>query len=62
MNSLLAERLYLKHQPAAILFSDEKPRSAREFAPGRWGCAAAMLSVATRGAAAAFSLARSARY
>ena len=57
MNSLLAERLYLKHQPAAILFSDEKPSRASEFVPGRWGCAAAMLTAATRGAEAAFSLA-----
>ncbi len=31
MQSKLAERLHLRYEPAAILFSDEKPSDARTY-------------------------------
>ena len=51
MQSKLAERLHLRYEPAAILFSDEKPSDARTYPDGQWVCAAAMLSAAMRGSA-----------
>lgn len=50
MQSKLAERLHLRYEPAAILFSDEKPSDARTYPDGQWVCAAAMLSAAMRAA------------
>ncbi|WP_022851919.1 DUF169 domain-containing protein [Limisalsivibrio acetivorans] len=38
MKSILAEKLHLKYQPAAVIFTDEKPEDAQEFKPGKWGC------------------------
>lgn len=49
MQSKLAERLHLRYEPAAILFSNEKPEDAKAFPEGQWVCAAAMLSGAMRG-------------
>ena len=49
MQSKLAERLHLRYEPAAILFSGEKPSDARTYPDGQWVCAAAMLSAAMRG-------------
>ena len=55
MQSQIAETLQLKHSPVAILWSDEKPDGAMQFAPGRWGCVmAAFAAVASQGKAAAF--------
>jgi uncharacterized protein (DUF169 family) len=49
MNSEIAKRLKLKYLPVAVLFSDEKPQDAQEFAEGKWGCVAAMLTAAAKG-------------
>lgn len=52
----LCERLNLKYAPAAIRCTDVKPAGAMEFAPGKWGCVAAMMSaVMKKGKTAVFS-------
>ncbi len=55
MDSELAKKLKLKYSPVAVLFSDEKPQGALEFAEGRWGCVATMLAAAAKGRQAVFS-------
>lgn len=55
MISEIAGRLKLKYSPVAILFTDEKPAGALEFAEERWGCVAAMLTAAAKGRQAVFS-------
>lgn len=55
MQSEIARRLMLKYSPVAILFSNEKPQDALEFAEGRWGCVAAMLTAAMKGRRVVFS-------
>ncbi len=55
MDSLIAKSLHLKYSPVAILWSDEKPEGAMQFAPGRWGCVmAAFAATASQGKVAAF--------
>lgn len=55
MKSELAVRLKLRYSPAAIMFTNEKPTGALEFAEKKWGCVAALLSAATKGRTAVFS-------
>lgn len=55
MNSEIACRLKLRYPPVAVLFTDEKPAGAAEFAEGKWGCVAAMLTAAAKGRQAVFS-------
>jgi hypothetical protein len=38
--------------PVAVLFSDERPADAMQFAEGRWGCVMWLLATAARGKAA----------
>lgn len=38
MESRVAQAIRLRHQPVALLWSDEKPEGAMQFAPGKWGC------------------------
>lgn len=38
MESLIAKAMQLKYQPVALLWSDEKPADAMQFAEGKWGC------------------------
>ncbi len=55
MKSRIADTLNLRYQPVAILWTDEMPASAVQFAPGRWGCVMGSLAaVADRGATAVF--------
>jgi uncharacterized protein (DUF169 family) len=55
MQSQIAAALQLKYSPVAILWSDEKPEGAMQFAPGRWGCVmAAFAAAASQGKVAAF--------
>ncbi len=55
MTSEIAKRLKLRYKPVAILFGQEKPAGALEFAEGRHGCVAAMLTAAAKGRQAVFS-------
>lgn len=54
MQSKLAEKLKLKHNPVAILWSDDKPDGARQFTEGRWGCVMSLFAQAARGKTAVF--------
>lgn len=38
MESAVAKAIRLKYQPAALLWSNEKPSDAMQFAEGKWGC------------------------
>jgi uncharacterized protein (DUF169 family) len=49
MQSEIAKRLKLRYSPIAVVFTNEKPLGALEFAEGRWGCVAAMLTAAAKG-------------
>jgi len=55
MKSKIAEALRLIHPPFAIIWTDEKPRPAQEFKPGKWGCVMWMLASVVRGKTAVFS-------
>lgn len=55
MRSEIAKRLKLRYSPVAVLFTDEKPVGAVEFAEEKWGCVAAMLTAAAKGKTAVFS-------
>lgn len=46
MHSKMAKALGLKHEPVALLWSDEKPADASQFEKGRWGCVASALGAA----------------
>ncbi|MFO7654174.1 MAG: DUF169 domain-containing protein [Candidatus Krumholzibacteriia bacterium] len=55
MESRIARTLNLRHQPVAVLWTDERPSDALQFTPGRWGCVmASFAAVAARGKVAAF--------
>ena len=55
MDSRIATELLMATQPVALLFADEKPVGAKEFAPGKWGCVIALVSAASKGHVAAIS-------
>ena len=55
MESRIAQTLHLRYPPVALLWTDEKPDKAVQFAPGRWGCVMGSLAaVADKGAVAVF--------
>jgi len=54
MESMLAKELGLRYSPVALIFTDEKPAGAAQFAKGKWGCVISMLSAAARGKTAVF--------
>lgn len=54
MKSELAEAVKLEDNPVAVLFADDKPEQAIQFAPDRWGCVVAMIVAAARGKWVAF--------
>lgn len=53
MDSRIAAALKLELSPVALLFADEVPPGAVEFAPGKWGCVMWLLANAARGKLAA---------
>ena len=55
MQSEIAKRLRLKYSPVAILFTNEKPPNALEFAERRWACVTSMLTAAAKGRKAVFN-------
>jgi uncharacterized protein (DUF169 family) len=52
VESAIANAIGMPVQPVAVLFSDEKPDGAMQFAEGRWGCVMWLLASAAKGKAA----------
>jgi len=55
MESRIAGHLRLDFSPLALLWKDERPENALQFAPGKWGCVMAMAAAAVKGRTACFS-------
>ncbi len=53
MESKIAGTLFLKFQPIALIWSDEKPAKAVQFQEGKWGCIMWLAASAAKGKAAA---------
>ncbi|MEW5736689.1 MAG: DUF169 domain-containing protein [Thermodesulfobacteriota bacterium] len=54
MESKIARAVALKHDPVAVLVSDEKPEGALQFTKGKWGCVMFLFANAARGKTAVF--------
>lgn len=54
MQSRIAQTLKLRHEPVAVLFTDERPRAAAQFKEKKWGCVMSMLAASARGITAVF--------
>ena len=54
MESSIAKAMALKHEPVAIILTDEKPKRARQFKEGSFSCVMYMLAAAVRGQTAVF--------
>jgi uncharacterized protein (DUF169 family) len=52
MESKIAQAIRSPYPPTALLFADEKPEGATQFAEGRWGCIMWLLASAAKGRAA----------
>jgi uncharacterized protein (DUF169 family) len=55
MESKIAAAIHLDVDPVALIWSDEKPPRAMEFAPGKWGCVLFLLAAAAKGKTAVAS-------
>ncbi len=53
MESAIAKAIRTPLHPVAILFAEERPAEALQFAEGRWGCVMWLLASAAKGRAAA---------
>lgn len=54
MDSRIAVALKIKHQPVAVIRTDDKPVHATQFAKGKWGCVMSMFANAAKGKTAVF--------
>ena len=54
MESRIAQAIGLKHNPVAVVLADEKPETALQFKPGKWGCVMFLFANAAKGRTAAF--------
>lgn len=54
MESIIAKAIALKHEPVAIILTDEKPKQAKQFKEGSISCVMFMLAAAVRGQTAVF--------
>jgi len=52
MESKIAKSIQLKHQPVALIWSDQKPEDVMEFKEGKWGCVMWLVASAAKGKAA----------
>jgi hypothetical protein len=55
MESKIASAIHLELAPVGLIWADEKPEAAMEFAPGKWGCVMFHLAAAAKGRTAAIS-------
>jgi hypothetical protein len=55
MQSKITSAMRLELEPVALIWADEKPAGATEFAPGKWGCVMFHLAAAAKGKTAAIS-------
>lgn len=55
MQSKIAAKIGLEFQPVALIWTDEKPKKAMEFAQGKWGCVMFLLAAAAKGKTGAAS-------
>lgn len=55
MESKIAAAIRLRFEPVALIWTDEKPQKAMEFAQGRWGCVMFLLAAAAKGKTAVAS-------
>ena len=49
MESKIASAIHLELEPVALIWADERPAGAMEFAPGKWGCVMFLVVAAARG-------------
>jgi uncharacterized protein (DUF169 family) len=52
MESAIAKAIQLKYQPVALIWSNEKPADAMQFAEGKWGCVMWLATHAAKGKSA----------
>ena len=55
MESTIKSAIHLELEPVALIWADEKPEGALEFAPGKWGCVMFLLAAAAKGKTAVVS-------
>jgi hypothetical protein len=49
MESIIAKSIHLTYHPVALIWSDEKPAGAMQFAEGKWGCVMWLAAHAAKG-------------